>query len=94
MNITPRAEKTPEDAAAIRTVNLSAFPTPYEADLVEALRLDPAWVPGLSWVGVTPEGDVVAHALLTRCHVGKAPALALGPVAVSQAVQRQGAVRR
>ncbi|MEV0354152.1 N-acetyltransferase [Nonomuraea sp. NPDC050680] len=89
-NIAPRAE-TPEDAAAIRAVNLSAFPTPLEADLVEALRLDPAWIPGLSWVGVAPDGDVVAYALLTRCHIGQAPALALGPVAVSQAVQRQGA---
>lgn len=37
------------------------------------------------------EGTVVAHALLTRCHVDGAPALALAPCAVLPRVQRRGA---
>lgn len=40
----------PQDVAAIREVNLGAFPTPLEADLVEGLRKDPAWLPELSIV--------------------------------------------
>lgn len=80
------------DVAAIRAVNLAAFPSPHEADLVEALRADPqAWLPGLSWLAETPGGDLAGYALLTRCHVGDAPALALGPCAVEPEHQRRGA---
>ncbi|TDC05661.1 N-acetyltransferase [Nonomuraea longispora] len=87
-DLTLRAE-TPGDETAIRAVTAAAFGKPEEADLVEALRRDPAWIPALSRVAVTG-GRVVAHALLTRCHVGETPALALGPVAVAPEVQRQG----
>jgi len=80
------------DIAAIRAINLGAFPTSEEADLVEALRADPAaWLPGLSWIALAPDGAVVGFALLTRCHVGDAPALALGPCAVLPEYQGQGA---
>ncbi|GIH92590.1 GNAT family N-acetyltransferase [Planobispora siamensis] len=79
------------DIPAIREVNLAAFPTPAEADLVEALRADPAWIPGLSTVAVDDDGAVAGYALLTRCHVGDAPALALGPCAVPPRYQRRGA---
>jgi putative acetyltransferase len=44
-----RAE-APGDTAAIRAVNLAAFPTPAEADLVERIRASDAFVPGLSLV--------------------------------------------
>ncbi|MEV0134316.1 N-acetyltransferase [Dactylosporangium sp. NPDC050688] len=88
---TTRAE-TPADVAAVRAVNVAAFPTAAEADLVEALRADPAaWIDGLSVVAVAPGAPVVGHALLTRCHVGDAPALALAPCAVLPAYQRTGA---
>ncbi|MEV4749325.1 GNAT family N-acetyltransferase [Streptosporangium amethystogenes subsp. fukuiense] len=80
------------DVAAIRDINLAAFPTPHEADLVEALRADPqAWITGLSWLAEAPGGDLTGYALLTRCHVGDSPALALGPCAVRPEHQRQGA---
>lgn len=80
------------DRAAIRAINLSAFPTSEEADLVEALRADPAaWLPGLSWIAVALDGTAAGFALLTRCHVGDQPALALGPCAVRPDYQRQGA---
>ncbi|MEU3777575.1 bifunctional class I SAM-dependent methyltransferase/N-acetyltransferase [Streptomyces sp. NPDC032472] len=83
--------ETAADAAAVRAVNLAAFDTPLEADLVDALRTDDAWLPGLSYVAEAPGGPVAAHALLTRCHVDGASALALAPVAADPAVQRSGA---
>lgn len=80
------------DRAEVYAVNAAAFPTEAEADLVDALRADPeAWLPGLSYVAKAPDGTVAAYALLTRCHVDGAPALALAPVAVRPPYQRQGA---
>ncbi|HEX2233863.1 MAG TPA: N-acetyltransferase [Thermoleophilaceae bacterium] len=79
------------DAAAIREVNLAAFETADEADLVDALRGSAAWIDGLSFVAAEPEGAIVAHALLTRCHVDSTPALALAPCAVIPRMQRRGA---
>jgi putative acetyltransferase len=83
--------ETAGDAGAIREVNLGAFPSAEEADLVDALRASDAWIDGLSMVADDSEGVVVAHALLTRCHVDGAPALALAPCAVLPRVQRTGA---
>lgn len=91
----PRWATRPETAAdreAVHAVNTAAFPTGEEADLVDALRADAdAWLPGLSYVAEAPDGSLAAYALLTRCRVGGAPALALAPVATSPAHQRQGA---
>ncbi|MFB6841684.1 GNAT family N-acetyltransferase [Streptomyces sp. NPDC056361] len=89
--------ETDGDVAAIRRVVATAFgseaaPSATEADLVEALRLDAdAWLPGLSYVAEAPDGTVAAHALITRCRVGGAPAAALAPVSVAPAYQRTGA---
>ncbi|MFE3688607.1 GNAT family N-acetyltransferase [Streptomyces sp. NPDC059095] len=107
--------ETSGDIAAVRAVNLAAFPTGAEADLVDALRVDQAWIPGLSIVTEGPagpagpagprgpedvdgmdgvdgsRGPIVGHALLTRCRVDGAPALALAPVAVAPEYQRTGA---
>ncbi|MFF3979163.1 GNAT family N-acetyltransferase [Streptomyces sp. NPDC001828] len=79
------------DIEAVRAVNLAAFPTELEADLVDALRADEAWIPGLSIVAEAPDGSVAGHALLTRCRVDGAPALALAPVAVAPGHQHTGA---
>ncbi|MFD7444946.1 GNAT family N-acetyltransferase [Streptomyces sp. NPDC059909] len=80
------------DIAAVHAVNTAAFPTEEEADLVDALREDAAaWLPGLSYVAEAPDGSVAAYALLTRCRVGDAPALALAPCATVPEHQRQGA---
>jgi putative acetyltransferase len=85
-----RAE-TGADLAAIRDVNLQAFPTSYEAELVDALRASPtAWLPDLSIIATTASGQIAGHVLLTRCHIEDAPALALGPCAVLPAFPRQG----
>ncbi len=59
--------------------------------MVEALRSSDAWIEGLSIVTEDAEGTVVAHALLTRCHVDGAAALAPAPCAVLPRVQRTGA---
>ncbi|GAA2593139.1 N-acetyltransferase [Actinomadura fulvescens] len=83
--------ETDQDVPAVRRVVEAAFPTSQEADLVDALRRDPAWLPGLSWVAEAPGGQVAAYALLTRCQVGDQDALALAPAAVLPEYQRQGA---
>lgn len=61
---------------------------PAEVALVQALRGEPET---FSWVAES-DGDVVAHALLSRVFVGpgRAPALALAPVAVVPSEQRHG----
>ena len=87
--------ESPDDAAAIRQVVLAAFPDDDEAVLVDALRADPAaWLDGLSLLAEeqTPDGSrrVIGHALLTRCHVGAAPALCLAPCSVLPERQRSG----
>ncbi|MEU4264195.1 bifunctional class I SAM-dependent methyltransferase/N-acetyltransferase [Streptomyces argenteolus] len=93
----PRWRTRPEEPAdreAVHGVVSSAFPTRAEAALVDALRTDlDAWLPGLSYVAEAPDGSVAAHALLTRCRVGDAPALALAPVATAPGHQRRGAGR-
>ncbi|MEU1707121.1 N-acetyltransferase [Streptomyces sp. NPDC005706] len=83
--------ETAADAAAVREIHLAAFDTPLEAGLVDALRADPAWIDGLSWVSTGTDGTPAGHALLTRCHIGDVPALCLGPVAVRPEHQRAGA---
>ncbi|PPS86279.1 GNAT family N-acetyltransferase [Streptomyces sp. MH60] len=88
---TTRAE-TGADVPAIRDIVRTAFPTPEEAALVDALRADPgAWIEGLSLVAVDDADRPVGHALLTRCHIGDSPALCLAPVAVRPAYQNTGA---
>ncbi|WP_030666311.1 GNAT family N-acetyltransferase [Streptomyces rimosus] len=103
MNIWQCRPETPEDLPAVRRVSLAAFETSGEADLVDALRRDPAaWLPDLSYVaepaaGPTDSGPepeptpVAAYALLTRCHIAGEPAVALAPCAVLPEYQKQGA---
>lgn len=83
--------ETDQDAPAVRRVVEAAFPTSEEADLVDALRKDAAWLPGLAWVAESPDGQVAGYALLTRCQIGDEDALALAPVAVLPEYQRRGA---
>lgn len=86
-----RAERG-DDVTGVRAVNVAAFDTPAEADLVDALRADPAWIDGLSVVSSDgPHGTPVGYALLTRCHIGATPALCLAPCAVLPERQRRGA---
>ncbi|MEU3749839.1 MULTISPECIES: bifunctional class I SAM-dependent methyltransferase/N-acetyltransferase [Streptomyces] len=90
-------EETAEDAPTVRRIVSTAFgsvdaPSETEADLVDSLRRDAdAWLPGLSYVALAPDGTIAAHALITRCRVGGAPAAALAPVSVAPPYQRTGA---
>lgn len=87
--------ETPTDFAAVAQVLQQAFPGPQEAVLVGQLRRRPDFRPELSLVAETA-GAVVGHILLTPIHIepaaGGAPtsSLALAPVAVLPAWQRQG----
>jgi putative acetyltransferase len=89
--------ETAGDVAAIRAVTAAAFAgpdqpekTPAEASLVDELRACPAWLPALSRVAVAPDGMVIGHVVVTRGHVGSAPALGLGPLSVHPDHQRRG----
>ena len=84
-----RAE-TGADTAAVDAVTFHAFGRRLEPDIIVRLRASAAWIPALSYVA-THESAVVAHALLSRCHIDDTPALVLGPVAVLPAYQRTGA---
>lgn len=86
---TTRAENS-SDIPAIREINLAAFDTAEEADLVDALREDPAWIDGLSLVTHDDAGVIAAYVLLTRAYIGDTPALCLGPCAVLPQHQRTG----
>jgi len=81
--------ETAADVATVRSVTLAAFGQPVEAGLVDALRADPGWLPALSLVAVEA-GEVVGHVVCTRGHVGRAPALGLGPLSVHPDRQKRG----
>lgn len=85
----------PRDAAGIRAVQLAAFPTAAEADLVEALERDGDTV--VSLVGEVG-GEVVGHVVLSRMRATGEDrawrALGLGPVGVRPGFQGAGIGRR
>lgn len=78
----------PADYAAIRTVNLAAFPEPAEADLVERLRGDGDVVFEMV---AEAQGEVVGHILFSRLWADSADLyVALAPMAVRPEHQRRG----
>jgi putative acetyltransferase len=85
--------ETPADQAAIRAVNEQAFGKPNEANLVDALRVSPAFIPDLSLV-IVLDGQAVAHVLFSRVTIEgdgePVEVLALAPVAVRPEWQRRG----
>jgi putative acetyltransferase len=83
----------PDDATAIRAVNVAAFPTPEEADIVDALRAAHAVV--LSLVAVDEdEGRIVGHILFSPVTIDRpgtaTVAIGLAPMAVAPSHQRRG----
>jgi len=88
-NSTIRAEQ-PEDIPAIRAVNLAAFPTPFEANLVDRLRQ--MVQPTISHVAVMDD-EIVGHIFFSPVHVSERDDLkvmGLAPMAVLPVYQRQG----
>jgi putative acetyltransferase len=87
--------EAPGQQADVRSLLRAAFPTEGEADLVDALRLQP----GVISLVAVQSGAVVGHALFTPVdvaeHLGsddesRWQAVALGPLAVRPDRQRQG----
>jgi len=81
-----------DDRAAIRLVNEQAFGRLDEADIVDALRDDPWFVPELSLVAEL-NGSIVGHALFCEVEISEEcrwTLLSLGPVAVLPELQRRG----
>ncbi|MGV9414150.1 GNAT family N-acetyltransferase [Nocardia sp. NPDC003693] len=86
---TIRAEN-PADHDAVHDIVAAAFDTGAEAELVDALRTDPGWIPALSLVAVDEFDTPIGHVLLTRNHIGATPALCLAPVSVLPEHQNRG----
>jgi len=86
-------EEQQADRSMIGALHRAAFGGDTEAVLVDRLRLSDAFDPALSVVAVD-DGEVVGHILLTRARIVGAetiePALALAPMAVIPARQREG----
>lgn len=90
LKIRPENSQHPEELAAIRAINLTAF-GPIEADLVDQLRAGSHVL--LSLVADL-DGALVGHILFTRMWIDgppqSLPAVALAPVAVLPDHQRRG----
>lgn len=81
----------PKDFAAVRDLNLAAFPSPAEANLVDELRANAK--AALSLVAVQ-DNRIVGHILFSPVTVesnnGEYPVLGLAPMAVLPKFQRKG----
>jgi len=81
----------PADAAAIRRVHCKAFPTPAEADLVDALDRDGDHVVSLVAVdGATIVGHILFSKMAVQADDRALAGLGLGPVAVTPERQGEG----
>jgi putative acetyltransferase len=82
------------DAAAVRQVHLTAFPTPAEADLVERLRASgKAVIELVALDGDSVVGHIVFSPLALRPRAGTV-GLGLGPLAVMPDHEKHGVGRR
>ncbi|WP_261132101.1 GNAT family N-acetyltransferase [Bacillus sp. Marseille-Q3570] len=82
------------DIPKIKEVNVLAFGQENEARLIEGIRNSDAFIPELSLVAVTEDGDVIGHILFSRISIktagGSEPTLALAPMAVKPDWQNKG----
>jgi putative acetyltransferase len=82
--------ETSDDIDTIHALTAAAFGQVDEAELVDTLRASGNGIDGLSFVGVL-DGEVIAHAMLSRCFVGEVPGVCLAPCSVWPEHQRTGA---
>lgn len=87
----------PIDLDQIHELHREVFRGPNEAELVDAVRASPAFVPELSLVAITGDGSVLGHVLVSQVdlepneeHTGRRTVLALAPVAVLPQHQGRG----
>ncbi len=87
------ASETNDDIARIREVAIAAFDQTSEAELIEAIRHTPNFIPELSIMAVE-DGKVLGHILFSPIGIEgqeqTVPALALAPLAVTPVRQREG----
>lgn len=88
-----RPETQPDHAAIAALITCAFASAPHadgnEAELVAALRTGDAYLPPLSLVA-EEDGQIVGHILFTRAMVGDVAVLALAPLSVLPARQKQG----
>jgi putative acetyltransferase len=87
----------PVDLDQIHDLHREAFRGPHEAEMVDAIRSSPYFVPELSLVAVTEDGSVLGHVLISQIElrpdgddVAPVTVLALAPVAVLPQHQGRG----
>lgn len=87
----------PIDLDHIHELHRAAFAGPAEAELVDAIRSGPNFVPTLSLVAVTADGSILGHVLLSRVafqldgeEQTRVDVLALAPLAVLPPHQGRG----
>lgn len=87
----------PIDLDHIHELHRAAFPGTAEAELVDAIRSGPDFLPELSLVAATPDGSILGHVLLSRVALQPDAAeepridvLALAPLAVLPPYQGRG----
>jgi len=61
-----------------------------EVRLLDLLRAGPDWIPALSLVAETPDGDLAGHVVCTRAWIADVEVVGLGPLAVRPDLQRRG----
>lgn len=90
-------EERQKDFEKINQVVKAAFKNVEQTDhtehlLVEKLRKSQAYIPALSLVAQTPQGEIVGHLLLSKAHIINGSqsfeVLALAPLSVAPAFQR------
>lgn len=84
----------PVDLDQIHELHRTCFPSPAEAELVDAIRASAGFIPELSLVAATADGSVLGHVLISRVELEsgeeKSDVLALAPVAVLPAYRERG----
>lgn len=87
------APETRDDVLAIRKVVTNAFGRRNEADLVDAIRNSPYFIPELSIVALE-DGEGIGHILFSIITIESLEcivlALGLAPISIAPTLQRQG----
>ncbi len=84
-----RREQAPDRPEILALIE-AAFPDGGEVRLLRELFASREYLPELSIVAESADGEILGHVISTRAWIGDAPAVGLGPIGVLPARQRQG----